>query len=201
MAREFYYDWHVHLTSPPDKLWPLAADTNRFNRDTGLPPLTHVVDADDVRPGARRLRFRIFGVRVEWDEEPFEWIFPYRFGVVRHYKSGPVAQMRVLTTLQTRPEGGTDLRYQVWAQPSNLLGNLAIPLQIGLVSARQFVATFKHYDREIQAGHSALDLPGRVHFAPGGRERLEKSRERVVRRPGDTEIWHGSDVRKSTFTN
>jgi hypothetical protein len=33
---EFHYKWEWRLRSPPERLWPFVADTNRFNRDTGL---------------------------------------------------------------------------------------------------------------------------------------------------------------------
>ena len=34
---EFHYEWEWWLRSSPERLWPFVADTNRFNRDTGLP--------------------------------------------------------------------------------------------------------------------------------------------------------------------
>ncbi len=35
--RDFHYRWEFDLESSPEQLWPLVADTNRFNRDTGVP--------------------------------------------------------------------------------------------------------------------------------------------------------------------
>ena len=35
--REFHYRWEFELESSPEQLWPLVADTNRFNRDTNVP--------------------------------------------------------------------------------------------------------------------------------------------------------------------
>ena len=37
--REFHYRWKWQLSSNPEALWPLLTDTNRFNRDTGLPAI------------------------------------------------------------------------------------------------------------------------------------------------------------------
>src|ERR687890_672103 len=76
---EFHYKWEWRLRSSPERLWPFVADTNRFNRDTGLPGVRRADDA--VRENARQnLRFSRLGVEVEWEEEPFEWVHPYRFG-------------------------------------------------------------------------------------------------------------------------
>ena len=46
---EFHYKWEWWLRSSPERLWPFVADTNRFNRDTGLPG----VRTDDAIPRKR----------------------------------------------------------------------------------------------------------------------------------------------------
>jgi class 3 adenylate cyclase len=180
MAREYAFDWTIELQSTPESLWPLAADTNRFNHDTGLPPVTQVFDAPDARPGMRRLFFTLYGIRVEWDEQPFEWIFPYRFAVNRYYRSGPLAEMRVVVEMTAHPEGGTRLRYRAWAIPAwPFIGDLAIWGQIGVLSRFTFLRTFQKYDQILQRGGTQFDLPGAARFSPGGRQRLAAAR-RVI---------------------
>jgi class 3 adenylate cyclase len=179
---EFYYRWEWQLRGSPVALWPLITDTNRFNHDTGLPTVEQLPPEDGGRHTARRrLRFFRLGIPIEWEEEPFEWVHPYRFGVMRRYRSGPVATMRVLTELTPLAAGGTRLVYRVWARPKNLLGLVAIPIQIGILSGRSFAAAFHRYDRTILSGGSGLDLPAtRAHFAPGGRARLSSLRQRLL---------------------
>jgi class 3 adenylate cyclase len=157
-VKEFHYRWEHDLRASPQALWPLVADTNRFNRDAGLPDVTDKgAGVEDVRNGRRRLRLSKLGVGVEWEEEPFEWIRPFRFGVVRRYKSGPVAEARVTAELTEREDGGTHLVYNVWARPRGALGRAVIPLQVGRISARKFAEVFRRYDaialrNERQAG-------------------------------------------------
>jgi hypothetical protein len=139
---EFHYSWTYDLESTPEALWPLASDTNRFNRDTGLPP----VEMLGIQNRVKRIRFRLPVLSIEWDEEPFEWTYPYRFGVVRRYRSGPLMEMRVDCRIERRA-GGSRLTYQVWATARDLLGRVAIPLGIGLYSAQRFKDTFHRYDR------------------------------------------------------
>jgi class 3 adenylate cyclase len=164
------YRWEWRLRSSPEALWPYVADTNRFNRDAGVPPV------QVVEP--HRLRFRRLGIPVEWDEEPFEWIEPQFFSVVRRYARGPLAEMRVRVELE--PDGaGTLLRYEVDARPRNLLGRLAIPIEIGRRSAHRFEATFRRYD-DLAAEVSNTVLQGRPRLVPGGRERLERARAELA---------------------
>ncbi len=180
MSHEYHYSWQVDLKSSPAALWPFVADTNRFNHDTGLPPITQLPSPPDAPEGMRRLRFTYLGQQVEWDEAPFEWIFPYRFNVTRYYRRGPLAQMRVQAEMAEATGGGTHLSYQVWARPANLFGHLAIRIQIGMVSARRFEEVFRLYDALIQSGGTQYDLPGMADYAPGGRQRMETARTMVA---------------------
>ncbi len=177
MPDEFHYRWQYDLQSSPEALWPYVSDTNRFNQETGVPPVE-----DMGRPGVdlinarRRLRLRRMGMLINWEEEPFEWVRPYRFGVRRTYSSGPMAEMRTLTELSARPEGGTQLLYQVWARPRNLVGNMVIPIQIGWLSARSFAAAFYRYDGLAMQGKPP-DLPAPAPaLAPGSSQRLQNAR-------------------------
>jgi len=98
--REFHYRWEFNLESTPYQLWPLVADTNRFNRDTGVPAVESVIsESKGLKNARRRLRLSTFGIPIEWEEQPFEWVRPRRFGVVRRYSKGPVAELRVRAEL------------------------------------------------------------------------------------------------------
>src|SRR5437868_3001191 len=67
--REFHYRWEYELESWPQQLWPLISDTNRFNRDTGVPEIATVAAAGkSLRNARRRLRLSAFGIPVEWEE-------------------------------------------------------------------------------------------------------------------------------------
>ena len=49
---EFHYSWEWRLRSTPEQLWPFVTDTNRFNRDVGLPAVHHA--DDETRENARQ---------------------------------------------------------------------------------------------------------------------------------------------------
>src|SRR5215217_5397529 len=107
--REYHKRWKFDLKSSPERLWPFVADTNRFNRDTGVPKVD-VEKEEKRRPNSRRrLRLSIYGMPIEWEEQPFEWVKPVRFGVERIYSKGPMARLRARAELHEKPDGGTDL--------------------------------------------------------------------------------------------
>jgi Family of unknown function (DUF5939) len=191
LFRELHYRWEFDLESSPEQLWPLVADTNRFNRDTGVPAV-EMIQGEALRNARRHLRLTTFGIPIEWEEQPFEWVRPRRFGVTRRYSKGPVAQLRVLAELTPRGRdpkssqaesstvSGTKLVYEVWARPRNLIGLLAIPVQIGIISARSFAQTFREYDQLARHGRSIATGSSKVNFAPGGRARLLDLSEKLV---------------------
>ena len=188
-GKESYFHWKWRLAASPEKLWPLIADTNRFNKDTGLPPVVKVETQDRLPNARRRLSFSKMGVTVAWEEEPFQWIEPRSFGVVRRYTSGPVAEMRVLAELEAQNGSGTDLSYQVWARPRNLLGSLAIPIQIGMVSARNFAKVFESYDEAATSDRPTYELPAApVEFTSGGQQRLAELSESLLAEDADPQL-------------
>ncbi len=175
MTREYHFQWQWDLASSPEALWPFVSDTNRFNRDTGLPSIRLL----GIQDGVRRIRFRFPLPFIEWEEEPFEWTYPYVLGIDRRYRGGPMLEMRVQISLEPLPApegsstgGGTRLTYQTWARPRNPIGTLGIFIVIGLFSKARFESVFRTYDRiasqdgsisENKAWHR-LGLAGRARF-------------------------------------
>ena len=149
--REFHYRWKFDLKSSPERLWPFVADTNRFNRDTGVPRID-VENEQKRRPNARRkLRLSIYGMPIEWEEQPFEWVKPVRFGIERVYSKGPMARLRARAELDEKPNGGTGLIYEIWATPRNLVGSVVIPLQMKFVTGPRLRAAIHDYDKLAEA--------------------------------------------------
>lgn len=181
MAREFHYTWTWDFDASPEALWPFVSDTNRFNRDTGLPPMELL----GINDGVKHVRWKIPLMPIEWNEEPFDWIYPYHFGILRRFKNGPLAELRVAVDLVRTNAGGTHMTYQTWVTPANGLGTLAIPFAIGVVSARRFDAAFQLYGRIAARGGSVVEISERKRLSATARARLESGVKRLVSEGGD----------------
>lgn len=168
MPKEYYYKWEWDLQSSPEALWHLVSDTNRFNRDTGLPPMQLL----GIKNRVKSVKFKIPFIHIEWEEEPFEWTYPNHFGILRRYKTGPLLEMRVDCRLERREPSGTRLVYQVWATSRNLLGDIAIPLGIGIFSAKQFGNAFRMYDRIASGPEPELFLANGQNLSSSGLARF-----------------------------
>ncbi len=184
---EFRYRWEWELRSTPEQLWPFVTDTNRFNRDGGLAAVQHA-DGETGSNARQRLRFSRLGIQVEWEEEPFEWVRPYRFGVNRRYHAGPVSSTRVLVELTPQPGAGTRLVYRTWVRPSNPLGMVAVPPFMRLINHRAFGDAFRKYDELALREEPTLKGTQDVRLVPGGRERLATLQRTLVERTGEPEL-------------
>lgn len=101
----------VQLEASPEEVWPLLAETDRVNRLIGLAPVRyHPVEPAAAATGARLVGETVSGgFHVRYEELPYEWTWPRRFGVLRRYHGGPLRTMRVHWALEARPEGGSAL--------------------------------------------------------------------------------------------
>jgi len=184
MAKEFSFNWQWDLESSPEEIWTLASDTNRFNRDTGQP----AVEALANNVGTQKLRMKLPIIKVEWEEEPFEWTYPYSFGIVRHYSKGPIDEMRVKVNLDKHPAGGTHLTYQTWITTSNILAQLGIPFAVGFEAKRRFEKVFRLYDRIAKKGNILIETARPHGLSSGGRRRFKSQSETVIKQGADPQL-------------
>src|SRR5215469_11612351 len=100
--------WEWHFNAPPEALWPLLADTARFNEAAGLQRYdvtdTALPDGTVKRTG----RVQRLGMTLSWEEGVPQWISGRRFFHQRVFSSGPLR--RLVTHIDIDPEAGGDGR-------------------------------------------------------------------------------------------
>jgi hypothetical protein len=76
-----------NLDSEPAGLWPLVSDTERLNEAIGFPAVDYRIEKDP-QIGVRKFgSFVLRGIRIAWEEHPFEWIEGHRMGICRIERS------------------------------------------------------------------------------------------------------------------
>jgi class 3 adenylate cyclase len=82
----------LELPHPRAAVWPILARTDWINRAVGLPPVKY--DINPLPEGGSEItaRAKIFGIKLEWREFPFEWTDPEFYQVRRIFSSGPFAE-------------------------------------------------------------------------------------------------------------
>ena len=118
--------WTWHFDLPPERLWPVLADTNRFNEAMGLPPYDLEETPQANGTVLRRGKGKAAGFTLEWEEKPYEWVHGRSFRQGRVFskgRSGPSGR------LHDRAGGageskGSKVTYTLEWEPLTLIGRL-----------------------------------------------------------------------------
>jgi serine/threonine protein kinase/class 3 adenylate cyclase len=186
------FDFRWNLGSAPRQLWPHVSNTERLNRAIGLPAVEFTAQP---RPdgGARRFAAaRLGGLPAEWEEHPFEWVEPRRFGVLREYSRGPFKWVVSLVELVPMPHGGTTLWHRVRIEPRNSLLRPVIANKIGKSSKKMLERVYRRIDAAVSGHLGREGLTDPFEDAPplaiDKRRRLERLLDRLVARGIATDV-------------
>jgi class 3 adenylate cyclase len=167
--------WEWRFAAPPDVLWPVLADTARFNEAVGLPRYavseTPQPDGTVRRTGhARKL-----GVALSWEEGVPEWVAPRYFRHERRLHSGPLRLVGTEITLDPDRAGGSVVRYRL-----SLAARFALlaPL-LRLAFLPRFGCTLDRLFKEAAASAATSAEPG---FRPPPPDLPAAVRQRVAAR-------------------
>jgi len=161
--------WTWHFDLPPDRLWPVLADTSRFNEAMGLPP--YVLEETPQPNGTvlRRGSGKAAGFALAWEEKPYEWIANRHFRQARLFTKGPFRRFGPVFDIE--PEGsGSKVSYALEWEPLTLIGRLfgrKLAEQAGTAVEKRVLqaVAFANGERLTMFDMPAPELP------PGARER------------------------------
>jgi class 3 adenylate cyclase len=124
MAALLERTWTWRFDETPAALWPVLADTARFNEAAGFPRYERVEtprpDGSVERVGTARIGL----LRLSWEEGDFDFVAERGFVQERRFRNGPLRSLEARLALE--PEGGgTRVSWQLRLEPANaLLGAL-----------------------------------------------------------------------------
>jgi class 3 adenylate cyclase len=110
----------VDLASAPEEVWPWVADTERTNRFTGSAPIAYSPIAGSADSPARFLGESVVGgVKMAFEEHPFEWVKGRYFRSYRAVKRGVLSSYEMRIDLAPQGQGtrvtfSLDLVSRVW---------------------------------------------------------------------------------------
>lgn len=168
------------LPAPPARVWPILADTERLNRQVGLPPTLAVpLGTEPVRRA--RVRARLHGLPMEWDEDPFEFVEGQYYWEQREIHRGPIREFSGGVTLAPSGTGGTVVSAVSSFRPAGLAGNAL--LRLLLLKVRRDFDTLIAGVRAHLEGRAAHPYGAGVDFTPDSRREQTLARLRAAAAP------------------
>lgn len=163
----------VRCRCDPARLWDVVSDTDRLNRAAGLGRL-EITPLEDGSAARYLVQTRIGPFQVAYEEQPFEWVYPRRFRVMRRYRAGPARAVETSFLLEPAGEG-TELTLRVTVDP-------ALPL-IGPLLRLQAAQAAGRLAQEI----ARLDVERAERVEPVERARRVRGRPLATLRPAATQ--------------
>ncbi|MGD8426058.1 MAG: adenylate/guanylate cyclase domain-containing protein [Balneolaceae bacterium] len=183
-----HISWSWQLKSPPKILWPYVTDTNRLFKDLRLPSIYQANISQHVEPGFIQLAYNGINRYEAWVEEPFEWEYPYHFGVKRHYRSGPYQDLRIQFDLRPN-EKGTLLTCAIHAKSRrfNIL-SLLTTFKLKTLFKQRLKNIVHTYDTLAFQAYKPYQLSKEHRLVRGGAKRLGQIRKKLGSRVNNTVV-------------
>lgn len=108
--------WSTQLKASPEELWPYLSDVNSVFRLMRFPSLKTISLSRTAPKGFLGVTNARLSSYLQWEQEPYIWEKPFRFGTSRHYKLGIIKSLKYLVDLIPN-EQGTEVRTRIWATP------------------------------------------------------------------------------------
>ncbi len=140
--------WTWDFKNPPAAIWPLLADTARFNEAARLPrhKITEIAGPDGVVAYFGEVKIGPF--EIKWQERPVNWVSEQFFEHIRDFSSGPLALLGAHLKIEGNPAtGGATGTYTLSAAPRNWLGKLLLATKFFASSGETFGRMVAEADR------------------------------------------------------
>ena len=101
----------VDLEHSPEVLWPFLSNTDSLNHRMGFLPVKYRF-TEVPQGGTESVGFTfMYGFPFWYDDLPFEWVTNRYFVETRIFHGGPVNYLKVTTSLDPLPSGGTRVTF------------------------------------------------------------------------------------------
>jgi class 3 adenylate cyclase len=148
----------IRVQVPLDRLWDFLADTERVNRAVDLPAIQFSPLPDPQKKGYYRAETTFLGMKLAYDELPFEWVRGRYYQVERRFSSGPLE--KVVGGIRCAAAGqATDLEVFADMVPRNLLGTLVAKKVLGKKATEDFIELARAFERHLTQNEPPPALP------------------------------------------
>jgi adenylate cyclase len=177
-----HFEQTTAINASRDAAWNLLADTERLNREVGLPPIQFSFTPKAAGGSDLFATATAAGVKLRYHEHPFDWVRPAFHHVRRTFDGGPLREIVCGVKLL---EEGSRTRVVIWAniQPRNALGSV-VAKALGPKSVSDMIKLCQKFD-DYLSRRAVTPYPRHSSRPPIDRPRLQQSLERLKGAGGD----------------
>ncbi|MBS4029120.1 MAG: adenylate/guanylate cyclase domain-containing protein [Ignavibacteriales bacterium] len=136
----------VLLKVPRDVLWSFLADTDRLNRTIDLPAIKFIPYPDPRKKGHYQAEAKKFGVRVSYEEFPFDYVAGRHYKVLRRFKFGFLQD--IIGGIRLVPKGdATELEVFGEVMPHNILSRIVALTYVRKVALKDVLNITKAFEK------------------------------------------------------
>ena len=183
-----------HFDSPVEDIWPIMADTARFNEAANLPK--HEIEEIPQPDGSVQYigSAKVGPLTLVWEDHPVNWIENRWFRHCRTFRTGPLKMM--CATLEFFPEeNGCRGEYTLEAEAATLFGRIMLATRFFTAAERDFTKLAQDA-RDFAAGRSAVEFQTPPPVLESGAEARAKT---LVERIEASPHGHGLAGRLSDY--
>lgn len=174
---EVTHEQTVLLKAERDALWPFVSDTERLNREIGLPPVSYRYEGRG-EGGARLLGdTTVAGIKTQFEEESYRWVAPSWWAVRRTFDNGPMRGYQVRVGLEPV---GAQTRVRI-ALSITARGTVNLPFaHIGARNTvRRMIRACENFARFV-SGETRTPYPNHGAFPHADMVRLQAATRRLA---------------------
>lgn len=182
----FLFERSVRVQVGRERLWSLIADTERLNREAGLPSVRFAISPREEGGSFLRGEMKISGLTLRYVEEPYRWVRPAQFSVNRLLDNGPLT--RIALGMRFAAEGDNVTDATAWFEVTPR-APIAVPVAravatIGVNSLLNACRGFEAFLRD----QAATPYPRHAGAPPADRERLAQAVDALTAQDADRDI-------------
>ncbi|MCG8373911.1 MAG: adenylate/guanylate cyclase domain-containing protein [Balneolales bacterium] len=145
-AHQHQFTWTAQLKATPEQLWPFVSDVNYCLKLLGSPSVKKTQLSRSAPKGFLEITSAHLSSYTLWEQEPFFWEKPYRFGVTRHYTVGFLKRLKFLVNLHPQKKG-TDLTVKIWVTGTKNSSFFLVKFFVERILKRRFMRVISEFDR------------------------------------------------------
>ncbi len=136
----------IILNHSTSDLWSYLADTDMMNLKTGVPPVAYDFKPDPMGGSFMHGTIKAFGMTIEYDEFPYEWLVNDYYIVERFYSKGPLKYMAVYAAIRDQDSQSSRITIEIHYVPRFPFVLLKLMLKMSL---KKFIQHFQDIDQSI----------------------------------------------------